>query len=181
MDPEPPPLPVNATAEPTATPPPFIPLHPRVVDLWRLQHLISSFILLAFCLVGVGVLAFQYGPALPWAAGAWVLLAVTRAILLFWYPRRAYFSWGYRLDGHVLETMNGVWFRTITLLPLSRLQHVDLDRGPMERMFGLASLTVYTAGTHHATVAIPGLEANDAARLRDQLGALGAEKESDGI
>jgi membrane protein YdbS with pleckstrin-like domain len=48
-------------------------------------------------------------------------------------------------------------------------------------MFGLASLTLHTAGTHHASVEIPGLETTEATRLRDQLVALGAEKETDGI
>jgi len=169
---------------PAPAPPPaaprFIPLHPRVVHLWRFQHLISSFVLLAGCMVAVGITAVQYPPSLMWGVGAWVTLALLRAFLLFWYPYRAYRAWGYRVDGQVLETTQGIWFRTITLLPLSRLQHVDLQRGPLERMCGLASLTLYTAGTHHATVEIPGLDPEEAARLRDHLVALGAEQSNDG-
>jgi hypothetical protein len=91
------------------------------------------------------------------------------ALWLAWYPRRAFGAWGYRLDHRVLELRSGVWFRVVRLLPLSRLQHVDLQRGPLERAFGLASLVLYTAGTQEASIAIPGLADAEAVRLRDTL------------
>jgi membrane protein YdbS with pleckstrin-like domain len=94
---------------------------------------------------------------------------------LWWYPRRAFQAWSYRLDGRVLELRSGVWFRLVRLLPLTRLQHVDLQRGPLERSFGLASLVLYTAGTQEASIAIPGLADAEAVRLRDTLVATGGD------
>ena len=91
------------------------------------------------------------------------------------YPRRAYHEWGYRIDDRVLELRHGVWFKVIELLPLSRLQHVDLHRGPLERWLGLASLILYTAGTHNASLTIPGLPAAQALLLRDRLVEIGAQ------
>ena len=160
--------------------PAFSMLDIRVIHVWRIQHLISSFILLLFLMVGGGVAVAQYRPAWPWVGAGWLAIALLRAMLLFWYPSRSYAEWGYRVDERVLETKHGILFRTVALLPLSRLQHVDLNRGPLERMFGLASLTLYTAGTQQAAIEIPGLEAREAARLRDQLVALGAERGKDG-
>jgi membrane protein YdbS with pleckstrin-like domain len=86
-----------------------------------------------------------------------------------------YRAWGYRLDGKVLETRHGVLFRTMQLLPLARLQHVDLHNGPIERSLGLASLMLHTAGTHEATIVIPGLDTNEAVRLRDHLVVVGGD------
>jgi hypothetical protein len=52
---------------------------------------------------------------------------------------------------------------------------VDLHSGPIQRSLGLASLILHTAGTHHATIMIPGLDTVEAARLRDQLVAVGGD------
>jgi len=153
----------------------FVLLDPRVVQLWRITGMI-----------GVGVLLLvSLGPLLGLGA-AW-LGGVTRGLLLWlpltamgggwtwWFPKRRHQAWGYRMNARVLETRSGVWFRVLKLLPLSRLQHVDLHRGPLERAYGLASLILHTAGTHEATHVIPGLDADEAVRLRDQLVAAGGD------
>jgi hypothetical protein len=55
------------------------------------------------------------------------------------------------------------------MIPLSRVQHVDLERGPIERHFGLASLEIHTAGTQNATHKISGLAAETANQVREEL------------
>jgi uncharacterized protein len=151
----------------------FRPLDPRVVGLWRVTNAI-----------GYGVLLLVAAPSVPlvlvvrpglwlWAGAAWLTLAALFAWLSFSYPARAYRAWGYRVDGRVLETRRGVWFQLSQFLPLTRLQHVDLRRGPVERQFGLATLVLHTAGTHAASITIPGLDADEAVRLRDRLAEIG--------
>ena len=54
-------------------------------------------------------------------------------------------------------------------MPFKRIQHIDLGEGPIERMFGLASLTVHTAGTHNSIVTLPGLARNQAEAMRDAM------------
>jgi hypothetical protein len=107
--------------------------------------------------------------------GGWGVLVLLCLWSGFWRPVRAYRAWGYRVAERVLETRSGLLFHRTRLLPLSRLQHVDLERGPFERLFGLASLVLHTAGTHSASITIPGLDAAEAARLRDQLVASGGD------
>jgi hypothetical protein len=59
------------------------------------------------------------------------------------------------------------------------MQFVDVSAGPLERVFGLATVRMHTAAA--ATDArIPGLDRAEAARLRDQLAELG-EAQAAGI
>ena len=159
---------------PIISEPAFRNLDRRVIKLWRVRHAIVSVVLLGMAtiaVISVGLATDQW----LWPAIGWHLLLVLRVVLLFWYPARSYKSWGYRIDGKVLETKRGIWFRIHQLLPLSRLQHVDLHSGLIERSFGLASLLLHTAGTQHASIVIPGLDAGEAGRLRDELVAIGGD------
>ncbi len=147
----------------------------RVVALWRVTRFIVLGVLMLALLVGAAVVAWNLPPLRVWLVTAWVIVSAAGAVLAWWFPGRAYRAWGYRIDDQVLETHSGVVFRVTRLLPLPRLQHVDLQRGPLERAFGLASLVLHTAGTHEATIVIPGLDADEAVRLRDHLVRLGGD------
>jgi len=166
---------VNPTEAPAVVPiisePEFRNLDARVIKLWRVHHAIVSVVLIGIATIAVIGIGLGTGRWL-WLAIGWHLLLLLRIVLLFWYPARRYRSWGYRIDGKVLETKRGIWFRIHQLLPLSRLQHVDLHSGPIERSFGLASLLLHTAGTQHASIVVPGLDAREAGRMRDELVAM---------
>ena len=153
----------------------FMPLDPRVITLWRVTRLIGFGILLLLSLFGSLIAGWAAPASLVGMLAGWLALAVLLAWLIWQYPPRAYRMWSYRVDDRVLETRSGVWFRVIKLLPLSRLQHVDLRRGPLERSQGLASLVLHTAGTREAALIIPGLEAEEAVRLRDRLVSAGGD------
>lgn len=137
--------------------------------------MIASGILLTVALVVALFLGLSGTVDWMWLCAGWLALAVLRVYFLFWHPQRVYRAWGYRLDGKVLETRHGIWFRELQLLPLARLQHVDLHNGPIERSMGLASLLLHTAGTQEATIVIPGLDANEAVKLRDHLVLVGGD------
>ncbi|GAA3718661.1 hypothetical protein GCM10022268_28690 [Sphingomonas cynarae] len=55
------------------------------------------------------------------------------------------------------------------MVPLSRVQHIDVSQGPVERAFGVARLILHTAGTSHAVVVLPGLSRVKAEELRDSI------------
>jgi uncharacterized protein len=81
-------------------------------------------------------------------------------------------SWGYTERAEDLLVRRGVMWRELVVVPYGRMQFVDVTRGPVERLFNLATVQLHTAAA--ATDArIPGLEAAEAARLRDRLAALG--------
>lgn len=143
---------------------------PRTPLAERYATLIAG---LAFTWVIVPGLAFQvvgWWRELPFfvvsLAGV-ATLAVCAAATF--YCLRLARSRNFALREHDLIYRTGVFWRSETVQPLKRVQHVELTRGPLEKRMALASLAVYSAGSGSATFTIPGLEYTDAERLRDYL------------
>ena len=85
---------------------------------------------------------------------------------------RRYRSWGYAEREDDLLVRRGVMFTRLSVVPYGRMQFIDVTAGPLERAFRLATVRLHTAAA--ATDArIPGLERDEAARLRDRLAELG--------
>ena len=101
------------------------------------------------------------------------VLCVATVILLAWtaqtWPKIEYRYFRYLMDGDGVEIRSGVLWRKVVRVPRSRVQHIDVDQGPLERRYGLASLAIYTAGTEFAKVALPGLRYSRAIEMRDGL------------
>ncbi|WP_446654510.1 PH domain-containing protein [Blastomonas sp.] len=91
------------------------------------------------------------------------------AFILVFLPQRKWKRWGYADSDEQLRVARGWMFRTDTIVPFKRIQHIDLGEGPIERLFGLASLTVHTAGTHNSIVTLPGLARDRAEAMRDTM------------
>ena len=81
-------------------------------------------------------------------------------------------AWGYAERADDLLVRRGVMFRRMSVIPYGRMQYVEVTAGPFERAFGLATVQMHTAAAA-SDARIPGLPAVEAARLRDQLTALG--------
>jgi membrane protein YdbS with pleckstrin-like domain len=84
-------------------------------------------------------------------------------------PKRRFLRLGYRFTDAMLQVVRGWLFHTDTVVPLVRVQHLDVVRGPLDKLFGTASLVVHTAGTHNSTVVLPGLAPERAAEMRDTI------------
>ena len=84
-------------------------------------------------------------------------------------PDRIYRRIGYAIDHRLLRTVRGWLFHTDTVVPFVRVQHIDVTRGPFDKMFGTATLVVHTAGTHNSIVTLPGLLPERAAQIRDAI------------
>ncbi|MGH8827074.1 MAG: PH domain-containing protein [Jiangellaceae bacterium] len=102
------------------------------------------------------------------AAGVGITVLVWGLLLI---PRN-WRAWGYAERADDFLVTHGVLFRKLTVVPYGRMQFVDVASGPLERRYGLATVQLHTASP--ATDAkVPGLPAEEAARLRDRLSALG--------
>jgi uncharacterized protein len=84
-------------------------------------------------------------------------------------PGRRYRRLGYALHPKLLQVVHGWLFHVDTMVPLVRVQHIDVTRGPLDKAFGTATLVVHTAGTHNSIVTLPGLHPDKAAAIRDEI------------
>ncbi len=89
--------------------------------------------------------------------------------LAYKWPAARHKSLRYLVDEGGLRIRRGVFWRKVIWIPMSRVQHTDVSQGPVQRPFGLATLTVHTAGTAGASISLAGLEHGIATRLCDHL------------
>ena len=80
--------------------------------------------------------------------------------------------WAYAERDEDLYVRHGVMFRRLVVVPYGRMQYVDVQAGPLEQVFRIASVHLHTASPG-TSARIPGLPAEEAARLRDRLTSLG--------
>jgi membrane protein YdbS with pleckstrin-like domain len=106
--------------------------------------------------------------------GVWVTLVLLGLWHAYRWPARAYQFTFYRVDDQGIEIRKGVYWRVVINVPRSRVQHIDVSQGPLERRYGLGTLVIYTAGTEHAKVEVEGLEHGRALRIREHLLPSGA-------
>jgi membrane protein YdbS with pleckstrin-like domain len=130
--------------------------------------------------VTAGILAVLAGAGAGLIAGAPAGGAVAVAVALcgaiaLWFVRNRFRAWSYQERDEDLLVSRGVLIRRLSVVPYGRMQFVDVTAGPVERAYRLATLKLHTAAAA-SDARIPGLERDEAARLRDRLAALGEAK-----
>jgi membrane protein YdbS with pleckstrin-like domain len=125
--------------------------------------------------LSLAILLFTW--AMGWLVG-WALVAVGMLwplvpLGLIWltlrHPRWVYDTTSYVVRPDGIEIHCGIFWKSITSVPRSRVQHTDVSQGPIFRRFGLARLTMYTAGNHYSALTLSGLTHETATRIRDFL------------
>lgn len=144
-------------------------LQPRVVFYWYLTDLLRSVVMSSMLVGGVWYWG-QKDPAPPewtWtAAVAFATFLIGTALVA---PPLAWQRWRFGVDDELLTMRYGILFLEERLVPVPRMQHVDILRGPIERLFGLATLVVYTAGNEGSAFRVPGLSRARAEQIRDGI------------
>ena len=147
-------------------------LDPAVVDLDRDVGIIVTACTSGGSLIGIGIL-YLASDAQRWVFPLLLLAwaAVTAALVwhTFRWPEIEYRHASYRVDPLGIEIAYGVLWRSVIHVPVSRVQHTDVSQGPLQRRYGLGTLTIYTAGTEYARVNLPGLPHARALAIRDHL------------
>ena len=85
------------------------------------------------------------------------------------YPSRRWQARGYHMSEDRLRVVRGVMWHSDTVVPFGRVQHIDVDQGPIERALGISTLTLHTAGSHNASVHLPGLKHERATDMRETI------------
>ncbi len=139
-------------------------LHADHVSVMRIN--VGIFAVIAI----LGALALEFAELLP--TGVVVVPVLLLMVYLVWHiPKRRYARWGYDMSNDRLRISRGYMFHSDTVVPLGRIQHIDVDQGPIQRQYDLATLSVHTAGSHNDTVSLPGLLHADAIAMREAIRA----------
>ena len=138
---------------------------PRLLHVRRLE--VAAVTLVVAAIAGVvGVLAFGA------VGGVAVAVVLASGLVAETFVHRRVRAWGYAERDDDLLVQRGVLFSRLSVVPYGRMQFIDVTAGPIERSFGLATVRLHTAAAA-SDARIPGLDREEAARLKDRLAELG--------
>jgi membrane protein YdbS with pleckstrin-like domain len=143
-------------------------LHPAIKKVWQISALFSTLVLAL--VLGVPEFFLTRSDIWPFAF-PWIgpTLAILIGVLSFVFAGRQWQAWSYQLREHDLVLAYGVFWRTRRSVARDRIQHVDINSGPLDRRFGLVQVSLYAAGAMGSVGSIPGLKPEDAEQLREAL------------
>ncbi|MFB6153073.1 MAG: PH domain-containing protein [Halodesulfurarchaeum sp.] len=147
-------------------------LNPRVQFVWGVLVLVLAIVLGA---VASAILHFAVHAPAQYGIGVGGIVLVLGAIHTVF----RYRIWAFEVQDDALFLKRGVLTRIRTVVPYVRIQHVDTQRNPLERMVGLSSVVVYTAGSRGADVTVPGLLPERATELQQRLRSLVGERDTE--
>lgn len=104
-----------------------------------------------------------------WPLWGLLIYVVFALVVVIRYANAAHARFGYALLDDGLWLQSGVFWRTAAFMPRERVQHTEVNHGPLDRKMGLAKLVLHTAGLRLQHLTIPGLTDAQAHALRDQL------------
>ncbi len=131
---------------------------------FRKKKIIVRLIIFSILLVAPVILLFTADMLIfILALSVWALLLAFSLLIVYKeFPKRAY-----ALREMDVTYRKGWIFHSVTSVPFNRIQHSEIDQGPLDRAFSLASLNLYTAGGSGSDLTIPGLPHEEAVRLRE--------------
>lgn len=168
MNEVPPPLPDTPAATLSIVHPDvWQPLPARGRFLFRLNHAVWMGLIGAGLGMGIGALAHGFFDTPIWIGPiAGVLLG---ALYGAWLGGRRHGYYRWKLDDEGFAVRKGRMWQSETHVPATRVQHLDVKRGPLERGRQLATLVIHTAGTRLESIKVPCLDYGDAEALRATL------------
>lgn len=154
---------------------PTKPLSENAKKVWRITGLIEDLI----GLVVVAVLLFldHYFNWVEWLGWIFIGLAILTIPSIIWTfvrPHLLYKSWRYDADAEFLHLRFGSIIEKHELIPMTKIQAVTTNKGPIMKKYGLMSISVETMGSSHT---IPCLQEDVALALRNEIAQYAKLKE----
>lgn len=141
-------------------------LHPNYKLVMRVGAVILALVLLVIAIILDGAVSENTPVPFGVFTGIGVLVALFLVIRV---PTARYNARGYQISRDRLRVVRGIMWRSDTIVPFGRVQHIDVDQGPVERALDIATMTLHTAGSHNASVSLPGLGHELAVQMREEI------------
>jgi hypothetical protein len=144
----------------------FHPLEKEYLKVSRITFYISCLIvLIAVAVAFYFIKKIQSPVVISSAAAIFIFLTISGWISM----NLGFKSSGYALRDKDILYKRGWFIRKTRIVPITRIQHVSLQSGPIERKFGLASISIYTAGSQEADFTIRGISGQTAQQIKEWI------------
>jgi membrane protein YdbS with pleckstrin-like domain len=145
-------------------------LDPKAVVAWRIGRIIGFIIMgIIVCIIIVLTAAFAPNEQENFIKILYILLGLLMVYLLVGivvYPLIEYRQWRYTITEDKVEMQHGIFFITTTVIPIVRVQHISISRGPIYQKLGLSKVKIFLAS---GSFEIEGLSENTAAIISENL------------
>lgn len=143
-------------------------LSKHAVPVWRISATISA-VIFALILGGVYFL-YDYFSWYEWVFKGVMIGAALLILNAIWeiiiQPALLYKNWRYSVDEQFLQLKSGAFTMQHQLVPMTKIQAVATNQGPLLRRYHLYSITIETMGSSHT---IPAIKKEDAIILRNLI------------
>lgn len=141
-------------------------LEKKYLTVMYLNRLITLVILAILFVVSVVLIPFDINLWITGSIGSVLILLFLFMLII---TPNAFKVKAYAIRSRDILYRRGLIFRTTTIIPFNRVQHVELKTGPVDRLFGLSRLKVYTAGGSQSDLTIPGLGSATSQNLKELI------------
>ncbi len=148
------------------------------VKVWRLSNTIGHGIAIFSIAVLLG-LDHLFG---WWSWISWVLYGLTVIVVLsaiysiFVEPPLLQWTWRYGVNEEYVQLKHGALTRVHVLVPMTKVEYVKTNQGPLMRKFKLYNVEIGTMASSHSIPAVPEKEA---LALRAQIAQLAKIKDEE--
>lgn len=148
----------------------FNKLDKRILISWRIVRLISIFIIGAIMTTVMIIISRQsfFEPYMFYAHILVGIISLYMLISLYLFPIIEYRQWGYIISDDRVEIRHGIFFIKNTVVPIVRIQHIEISQGPINRKLGISVVNIHTASGRFG---IEGISNEDASSITEGLKA----------
>ncbi|WP_336776376.1 PH domain-containing protein [Paenibacillus sp. MMO-58] len=150
-------------------------LHRDYITVYRISSLITHLVLYVIVIAYLTFAAWKHWTYIPGLIGL-AVVSLSAVLFVWFFPEVKYRRFQYELFDEELEIKSGLIVIRNVLVPMVRVQHVELESGPLMRKYELASVAVVTAATTHR---ISGLKQSEAHFLKRRIGQLAKVDDQD--
>ena len=146
----------------------------KAINVWRITDLIQN--LIGLIIIGSLIFSFHYFNWLNWIGILlYVLLGIGFLVMIYELTIRPVLlqkTWRYDIDENYIQLKHGFINKHSLIIPMSRVEYVNTNQGPILRYYNLSVLTIGTITSANKIPAIPMQEAEEIRELIIHLAAL---------
>lgn len=144
-------------------------INPAAKKVWMINGFIFSVIILA-AVVAVTLLLYKS----IWIISGGIVLSLFITVIS---PLYEYKQWKYSINAEKVEIIHGIFIVQRTVIPINRVQHINIKQGLIQKHYDISGVEIFTAGGRHA---IEGLHSAVATQIADHLNTLVIQEGLDG-